>query len=124
MSNLGGFKLPRSHGQSVQIKSFGKMLRLLSTEHSSHKVPRGASNTDILSTTRCFSSVEELLAGYKQLTTISTVLRCINGYKPDTEPPANHPPGSRSIVAVVQFSVPSEKGSKAKIDIGTLMQMP
>jgi len=175
MNEVGGFKLPRTSGEIVHIKSFRKMLRLLSTEHSTHKQPMGASNTDVLSTTRCFSSVSELLAGYKHLAKIAKVLRykavvevgvgssvslnrfltsgatmytthhaiesvyctthsgalthhpscrCTNGYKEDAEPPADQPPGSRSIRVVVQFSVPSAKGSKSKIDIGTLMQMP
>lgn len=124
VNSMGGFKLPRNRGESVQITSFSKMLLLLSTEHSSHKEPRGASNTGLLTTTRCFSSVEELLAGYKQLTKFSKVLRCINGYKEDAEPPVDQPAGSRSICAVVQFTVPSGENSKAKTDIGTLMRMP
>ena len=38
VNNIGGFKLPRNRGESVQVTSFSKMLLLLSTEHSSHKV--------------------------------------------------------------------------------------
>ena len=38
VNSMGGFKLPRNRGESVQITSFSKMLLLLSTEHSSHKV--------------------------------------------------------------------------------------